>query len=272
MIKIYNYGEVANEEIFARDNIDSNVAGIVSDIIANVIRNGDKAIYEYALKFDKAELSCLEVSEAEIEEAFSLVDKDFVAVMEEAAVNIRAFHEKQVRNSFIINDRPGIVMGQKVIPMDCVGIYVPGGTAPLFSTVLMLAIPATVAGCKQIILCTPTNKQGKVAPAVLLEFVVKGGVAAAVAFEPVVEVEEDGLHAPQPDDQVPGHEVKIVHAAQLHRHGISQEVRIIIHRLLVLLRIQGEFRYPESFHRFFGFQNIKYSLLPSTYIICITSP
>ena len=99
MIKIYNYGEVSNEEIFARDNIATNVEGIVSDIIANVINRGDEAIFEYALKFDKANLTSLEVTADEIDEAFSLVDNKFVKIIEEAALNIRAFHSKQVRNS-----------------------------------------------------------------------------------------------------------------------------------------------------------------------------
>ena len=188
MIKIYNYGEVANEEIFARDNIDSNVAGIVSDIIANVIQNGDKAIYEYALKFDKAELSCLEVSEAEIEEAFSLVDKDFVAVMEEAAVNIRAFHEKQVRSSFIISEKDGVVIGQKVMPIEKVGLYVPGGTASYPSTVLMDSIPAKIAGCREIVMVTPPKADGKVNPVILaaarvagVDRIFKVGGAQAIA-------------------------------------------------------------------------------------------
>ena len=96
MIKIYKYGEVPNSEIFARDNIDSGVEGIVTDIIENVKANGDKALYEYCERFDKVALSSLEVSEKEIEEAFRLADPEFIKIVEEAAENIRAFHEKLV--------------------------------------------------------------------------------------------------------------------------------------------------------------------------------
>ena len=104
MIKIYKYGEVPNSEIFARDNIDSGVEGIVADIIANVKANGDTALFEYCEKFDKVKLSSLEVTKEEIDEAFEIADPEFVKIVEEAAENIRAFHQKQVRNSFIIND------------------------------------------------------------------------------------------------------------------------------------------------------------------------
>ena len=109
MINIYKYGEVSNSEIFARENIASNVEGIVADIIANVIKNGDKALYEYCEKFDKATLESLEVTEAEIDEAFLSVEPEFVEIIKEAAENIRAFHKRQVRNSFVINEKDGIV-------------------------------------------------------------------------------------------------------------------------------------------------------------------
>ncbi len=188
MIKIYNYGEVSNEEIFARDNIATNVEGIVSDIIANVINRGDEAIYEYALKFDKADLKSLEVTADEIDEAFSLVDEKFVSIIEEAAVNIRAFHSKQVKNSFIINEQDGVVTGQKVTPIEKVGLYVPGGTAAYPSTVLMDSIPAKIAGCKEIVMVTPPNAEGKVNPVILaaakiagVDRIFKVGGAQAVA-------------------------------------------------------------------------------------------
>ena len=109
MIKIYKYGEVSNSEIFSRENIASNVEGVVSEIIANVILNKDKALYEYSAKFDKAELTSLEVSEAEINEAFASVDNEFVEIIKEAAENIRNFHKHQVRNSFVISEKDGIV-------------------------------------------------------------------------------------------------------------------------------------------------------------------
>ncbi|MBQ2933609.1 MAG: histidinol dehydrogenase [Clostridia bacterium] len=188
MIKIFNYGEVSNDEIFARDNISTNVEGIVSEIIANVINRGDEAIYEYALKFDKADLKSLEVTAAEIDEAFSLVDEKFVNIIKEAAANIRAFHSKQVKNSFIINEQDGVVTGQKVTPIEKVGLYVPGGTAAYPSTVLMDSIPAKIAGCKEIVMVTPPSASGKVNPVILaaakiagVDRIFKVGGAQAVA-------------------------------------------------------------------------------------------
>lgn len=188
MIKIYNYGEVSNSEIFARENISANVQDIVSDIISNVRKNGDKALFEYSLKFDKAELSSLEVSNEEIEEAFTLVEPKFIEILEEAAENIRAFHKRQVRTSFIINEKPGVVIGQKVIPIEKVGLYVPGGTAAYPSTVLMDSIPAKIAGCSQIVMVTPPGKDGKVNPVILaaakiagIDKIFKVGGAQAVA-------------------------------------------------------------------------------------------
>lgn len=167
MIKIYKYGEVPNSEIFARDNIDSGVEGIVADIIENVKKNGDKALYEYCEKFDKVKLSSLEVTEAEIDEAFKIADPVFIKIVEEAAQNIRDFHEKQVRNSFIISEKDGVITGQKVTPIEKVGLYVPGGTAAYPSTVLMDSIPAKIAGCKEIVMVTPPSRDGKVNPNIL---------------------------------------------------------------------------------------------------------
>ncbi len=167
MIKIVNYGEVSNDEIFARENIDTNVEGVVTAIIADVIDRGDEALYDYARKFDKAELSALEVTAAEIDEAFASVEETFLDILREAAANIRAFHEEQVRNSFIINEKDGVVTGQKVAPIEKVGLYVPGGTAAYPSTVLMDSIPAKIAGCREIVMVTPPNAQGKVSPVIL---------------------------------------------------------------------------------------------------------
>ena len=188
MIKIYNYGEVSNNEIFARDNMATNVEGIVSDIISNVINRGDDAIFEYALKFDKADLKSLEVSKQEIDEAFSSVDKNFIHIIGEAADNIRAFHSKQVKNSFIINEKDGVVTGQKVTPIEKVGLYVPGGTAAYPSTVLMDSIPAKIAGCKEIVMVTPPTADGKVNPVILaaakiagVDRIFKVGGAQAIA-------------------------------------------------------------------------------------------
>ena len=188
MIKILNYNEVSSDEIFARDNIASNVEDIVTDIIKNVIENGDKALFEYCLKFDKANLKTLEVSEEEINEAFNAVDNEFIEILREAAENIRSFHEKQVRNSFVINEKDGVVIGQKVTPIEKVGLYVPGGTAAYPSTVLMDSIPAKIAGCSEIVMVTPPLSSGKVNPVILaaakiagVDRIFKVGGAQAVA-------------------------------------------------------------------------------------------
>ena len=167
MIKIYNYGQVPNAEIFARDNIAANVEGVVAEIITTVANLGDKALYAYAAKFDKVNLTALEVTAQEIDEAFVSVEPEFLDILREAAANIRAYHEKQVRNSFIINEKDGVIIGQKVTPIEKVGLYVPGGTAAYPSTVLMDSIPAKIAGCSQIVMVTPPAKDGKVNPVIL---------------------------------------------------------------------------------------------------------
>lgn len=174
MIKIYKYGEVPNSEIFARDNIASNVESIVTDIIANVRQNGDRALYEYSKKFDKVDLESLEVTKEEIDEAFAIVDKDFVEVIKEAAQNITDFHKRQVRNSFIISEKDGVITGQKVTPIEKVGLYVPGGTAAYPSTVLMDSIPAKIAGCEEIVMVTPPSKDGRVNPNILASAKIAG--------------------------------------------------------------------------------------------------
>ena len=188
MIKIYKYGQVPNSEIFARGTAAKDVSAVVSEIIENVKTNGDKALTEYAEKFDKAKLSKLEVSNEEITEAFNLVEPEFIKVLKSAAENIRQFHQKQVKNSFIINEKDGVVIGQKVIPIEKVGLYVPGGTAAYPSTVLMDSIPAKIAGCKEICITTPSNSQGKVNPVILaaakiagVDRIFKCGGAQAVA-------------------------------------------------------------------------------------------
>lgn len=188
MIKILKYGEVKNEEIFARTVPEVNVEAIVSEIIENVKTNGDKALFEYCKKFDKAELKSLAVTKEEIDEAVNSVEPEFLEILKKAAENIRKFHEKQKRNSFIINDEDGIVMGQKVIPVDKAGIYVPGGTAAYPSTVLMDSIPAKIAGVPEVIMVTPPTKDGKVNPVILaaafvagIDKIFKVGGAQAVA-------------------------------------------------------------------------------------------
>ena len=174
MIKIYKYGEVSNDEIFARENIDAGVEDVVADIIYNVRKNGDKALYEYAEKFDKVKLSSLEVTSEEIDEAFANVDKEFIEIVKEAKENIVAFHKRQVKNSFVIAENEGVITGQKVTPIEKVGLYVPGGTAAYPSTVLMDSIPAKIAGCKEIYMVTPPSKDGKVNPAILASAKIAG--------------------------------------------------------------------------------------------------
>lgn len=166
MIKIMKYGEVSPKEIFARGTAATDVSGIVRDIIDNVKANGDKALYEYCEKFDKAKLSSLEVSTEEIDEAFAAVEPQFIEILKEAAENIRTFHKQQVRQSFILNG-DGYVAGQKITPIEKVGLYVPGGTAAYPSTVLMDSIPAKIAGCEEICITTPPSADGKVNPAIL---------------------------------------------------------------------------------------------------------
>lgn len=188
MIKILDVNEVSNDEIFARTVPTVNVEAIVTDIIENVKKNKDKALFEYTAKFDKAELSSLIVTKEEIDEALTLVEPKFIEILKSAAKNITKFHERQVRNSFIINDEEGIVIGQKVIPVDKAGLYVPGGTAAYPSTVLMDSIPAKIAGVKEVVMVTPPGKDGKVNPAILaaayvagIDKIVKVGGAQAIA-------------------------------------------------------------------------------------------
>ncbi|MBR6808353.1 MAG: histidinol dehydrogenase [Clostridia bacterium] len=188
MIKILKYGEVTPDEVFARVEPTVNVEDIVTDIISDVRKNGDAALYKYCEKFDGARLSSLIVSEEEIAEAVASVEPEFLEILRKAAANIRKFHEKQTRNSFIINDENGVVMGQKVIPVDRAGLYVPGGTAAYPSTVLMDSIPAKIAGVKEVVITTPPGKNGKVNPVILaaahvagVDKIVKVGGAQAVA-------------------------------------------------------------------------------------------
>ncbi len=167
MIKLLDYQAVSREEIFSRAMPPLDVSAIVADILKEVEEKGDAALYAYTEKFDGASLTSLQVSEEEMTEALESVDPAFVAILEKAAANIRAFHEKQVRQSFIISETDGVVMGQKIIPLDRVGLYVPGGTAAYPSTVLMDALPAKIAGCGELVMVTPPNEEGKVAPVIL---------------------------------------------------------------------------------------------------------
>lgn len=174
MIKIYKYGEVSSEEIFARVNPTAKVEDIVSGIIAEVRKNKDAALFAYGEKFDGVKLTSLEVTKAEIDEAYQNADKEFIDVLEEAAKNIRAFHERQKREGFTLKQENGVIIGQKITPVDRAGLYVPGGTAAYPSTVLMDAIPAKIAGCKEIVMVTPPAKNGGVNPDILAAAKVAG--------------------------------------------------------------------------------------------------
>ncbi len=188
MIKILKYGEVPNSQIFSRVNPAMNVEKIVADILADVKENGDKALFAYCEKFDNARLSALQVSEQEIDDAIEQVSPEFVEILKKAAENIRKFHSRQVRTGFRIEEENGVVIGQKIIPVDRAGLYVPGGTAAYPSTVLMDSIPAKIAGCKEVVIVTPPNKEGKIQPVILaaakiagVDKIFKVGGAQAIA-------------------------------------------------------------------------------------------
>ena len=175
MIKILDYKEVEIKEILTRDNNnDRSVDEIVSGILEDVRTNGDTALLGYCEKFDKAKLSCLEVSQQEIDEAFSSIDPDFIKTLELARDNIEVFHTQQIRKNFVLNDKEGIVLGQKVTPIEKVGLYVPGGTASYPSSVLMNAVPAKLAGVTEIVMTTPPNSDGSIAAPILAAAKVAG--------------------------------------------------------------------------------------------------
>ena len=187
MIQILNYGQVDREKIFARVSPEMDVEAIVSQIILEVRKGKDQAVIEYCRRFDRVDLSSLEVTKEEIAEAKAQVTPEFLQILQKAAANIRDYHEKQVSTGFRM-EKDGIILGQKVTPIENVGIYVPGGTAAYPSTVLMDSIPAKIAGCKQIVMVTPPGKDGKVNPAILaaadvagVDRIFKVGGAQAIA-------------------------------------------------------------------------------------------
>ena len=187
MIKIYKRNEITTEQILERSEQTIDVEGIVSDIIKNVRANGDKALIEYSKRFDGAVDDVLEVTKAEIDEAFAQVDEELISILKEAKENITAFHSRQVRNGFLLNEKDGVIIGQKVMPIEKVGLYVPGGTAAYPSSVLMNCVPAKIAGCSEIVMVTPA-KEGKIKPVILaaasiagVDRIFKIGGAQAVA-------------------------------------------------------------------------------------------
>ncbi len=188
MIRILDLKEVEKSEIFLRKTPKVNVEAVVSAILTDVKTRGDEALLEYTERFDGAKLETLEVSAREIREAFEKTDPEFLTVLRTARANIENYHRNQIRTGFIENGRPGVVTGQKVLPLERVGIYVPGGTAAYPSTVLMNTVPAKLAGVSEIVIVTPPGKDGKVNPAVLaaanvagVDRIFKVGGAQAVA-------------------------------------------------------------------------------------------
>lgn len=156
------------ERILARPIFDtSSLNKVVSDVLSDVKDRRDKAVIEYEEKFDKAKLTSLQISEEEIRESENLVSEELKDAIRIAKRNIEIFHRSQIFESKKIETTSGVTCWQKAVAIEKVGLYIPGGTAPLFSTVLMLAIPAKIAGCKEIVLCSPPNKEGKIHPAIL---------------------------------------------------------------------------------------------------------
>lgn len=155
--------EVLNRSQFELEEVNQRV----KEVLDNIKKNGDKALFEYTEKFDGVKLDALKVSQEEIEEAYNSIDKELLESLQKAHDNIKKFHQRQVQNSFLTNDVNGVIVGQAVNPIEKVGIYVPGGTAPLPSTVLMNAVPAKVAGVNEIVMTTPPSKNGKINPVIL---------------------------------------------------------------------------------------------------------
>ena len=186
-MKILSYDTLEPGALLMRSMQRFDVGDAVSKIIEDVAKRGDEALFDYCERFDRVKLSSLEVSAQEIEEAVTSVSDNLKDAMALAAENIREFHSRQLREGFTMT-RPGIVMGQKITPIEKVGLYIPGGTAAYPSTVLMLAIPAKLAGCSQIVITTPPGKDGKVAAPILaaaklagVDRIFKVGGAQAVA-------------------------------------------------------------------------------------------
>ena len=189
MIKILRSRELPVEKIIERRIADTSaVQKTVSDIIRDVRENGDSALKKYAKKFDGAELESIEVTQSEIDDAYAKTDKKLIEIMQEAKQNIYAYHTRQVRNNFVIDDKDGIILGQLVSPIEKVGLYVPGGTASYPSSVLMNCIPAKIAGVREISMVTPPSADGAISPVILaaakiagVDKIYKTGGAQAVA-------------------------------------------------------------------------------------------
>ena len=174
MIKIIKDLSANRQDVFSVTENKIDVSAIVSDIINTVRADGDSALYAFSEKFDKVKLSSLVVCKEEIEKAKNEVEPEFLKVLEIAGKNIREFHLKQKREGFEIKRENGAIVGQKIIPIERAGLYVPGGTAAYPSTVLMDAIPAKIAGCEEVVMVTPPDKNGNVNPAILAAASVAG--------------------------------------------------------------------------------------------------
>lgn len=174
MIQMYETGTIRDEEIFRRNAPEALVEEPVAEIIRQVRLNKDQALREYSLRFDHVELEELQVSQEEIKEAVAEVEPEFLDILREAAANIEAYHKNQLRQSFVVSDKEGVILGQKIIPLEKVGIYVPGGTAAYPSSVLMNAVPARIAGVSEIIMVTPPGAGGKVNPHILAAAAIAG--------------------------------------------------------------------------------------------------
>ena len=175
MILISNPDKFQWQEILKRPVMNTeNLFDTVRSVIDRVKAEGDCAVLDYEKKFDKVVLTSLAVSEEEQQEAENLVSEDLKAAIRLAKQNIETFHAAQRFEGKKVQTRPGVTCWQKAVAIEKVGLYIPGGTAPLFSTVLMLAVPARIAGCKEIVLCTPPGRDGKVHPAVLFAAKVAG--------------------------------------------------------------------------------------------------
>ena len=146
---------------------NDNVLEKVKSILEEVKKNGDKALKRFAKKWDNAELTELQVTKEEMEEAVTLVSEELKEAIQQAAKNIEKFHSRQMFKEELVETTPGIVCWRKAVPIEKVGLYIPGGNAPLFSSLLMMGIPAIIAGCRRIVLCTPPTKEGKINPAIL---------------------------------------------------------------------------------------------------------
>ena len=175
MILISNPDKSQWQEILKRPVMNTeNLFDTVRSVIDRVKEEGDRAVLDYEEKFDKVMLASLAVSEEEQQEAENLVSEDLKAAIRLAKQNIETFHAAQRFEGKKVQTQPGVTCWQKAVAIEKVGLYIPGGTAPLFSTVLMLAVPARIAGCKEIVLCTPPGRDGKVHPAVLFAAKVAG--------------------------------------------------------------------------------------------------